>query len=318
MTKAFTGDCRIGFGTWPLGGEATLGNVNIGHNPQDPVEALASLDRALELGVQFFDTADIYGLGRAETLLGKALRGRRDQAFLCTKFGVREDANGETIADFSGDWLRQSVEGSLRRIGTDHLDCVLMHGPADSFSWGDYDPRPFDDLVAAGKIGSYGVSVRSVKGAEEVLAARFGNAIEVIYNALDRRIEDKVLGMAEDQNVLIIARIPMAKGFLSRRFLDTDPKFATTDNRTLIPLDQREWMLEMARRLRFLDDLPGGMAVSALRFCLSDPRVGVIIPGMRTISQVEENFLAAQLGALPKEVIGSIKSLVPDVHHSWR
>jgi len=309
--------CPLGFGTWPLGGETVLAGKSIGHTPISDSDALGALNRAIELGVNFFDTADIYGLGAAETLLGQALKGRRDKAVICTKFGNRELGDGTLKSDFSAEWMETCVEGSLKRLQTDHLDILLLHGPADAADWSAFDPEPFEKMVKSGKILRYGISSHSVYGAERVLKAGIGSVTEVIYNAIDRRIEDKLLAQAQQNDTFVIARVPLAKGFISEKYSKAKTEFPKEDHRSLISDGEKAWMLESAQKLSFLSELPGGMAISGLRFCLSDPRIGAVIPGMRSIPQVEENFKAVELGPLPQDVLDRIAKAVPEVYAGW-
>jgi aryl-alcohol dehydrogenase-like predicted oxidoreductase len=310
--------CPLGFGTWPLGGETLLAGKPIGHSKISDKEALDALNKSIELGVNFFDTADIYGLGAAENLLGQALKGRRDNAVICTKFGNRELEDGSLKADFSATWLETCVEGSLKRLQTDHLDILLLHGPSDATDWSKFDPEPFEKMITSGKILRYGISSHSVYGAESVLDAGIGSVIEVIYNAMDRRIAEKLLPQAEKDNTFVIARVPLAKGFISEKYCKKTVSFPKEDHRSLISNNEKAWLLESAEKLSFLSELPGGMAISGLRFCLSESRIGAVIPGMSSLMQVEENFKAIDLGPLPDDILAKIAAAVPEVYSGWK
>ncbi|RMF22924.1 MAG: aldo/keto reductase, partial [Bacteroidetes bacterium] len=135
---------RLGVGTWQIGGVTTWGGRPTGWGPTDPDEALQALRYALERGFNFFDTADAYGRGRSEELLGRAIRESGvEQVVVCTKFGSREDDRGRFFLDFSPAWLQSAVESSLRRLGRERLDILLLHSPPDDFDWENYDPTPF-------------------------------------------------------------------------------------------------------------------------------------------------------------------------------
>lgn len=306
----------IGFGTWAMGGESTLGGKQLGWGQTDRAEAERAVRSAVAHGINFFDTADVYGNGTSETLLGEWLHDDKD-VLVCTKFGNREDGAGKGFQDFSARWLAESVEGSLRRLRRERLDVLLLHSPPDDFDWSRYDPAPFLALRNQGKIGCFGVSCRSVKGAQSVLRARFGSVLEIIYNAVDRRAEDTVLGDAALAEVGVIARVPLASGFLSGGYGDKPESFAATDYRSTLAPEEVQWRAHSSHQLGFLDALPGGMAVSALRFCLSRPEVATVIPGMRRVAHVEKNLLASEYGPLEPAVSSAIRAAVPRVYKGW-
>lgn len=297
----------IGFGTWAMGGESTLGGKQLGWGPTDGVEAERAVHLALDRGIDFFDTADVYGNGASERALGAWLVGR--DVVVCTKFGNREE-NGRAFQDFSESWLRKSVDGSLRRLRRDRLDVLLLHSPPDDFDWAGYDVAPFEALRREGKIGAYGVSCRSTKGARRVVDARFGSVLEVIYNAWDRRAEE-LLPCGYD----LVARVPLGSGFLGGASTAT---FSRTDYRSALPDAELAWRLQAARKLSFLAEEPGGVAVSALRFCLSRPEITTVIPGMRKRTHVEANLLAADLGPLDGALVDRIEKAVPNVYEGWK
>ncbi len=161
------------------------------------------------------------------------------------------------------------------------------------------------------------MSCQTSRGAENVLKANFGSAIEIIYNMLDRRAEDKALPLAKEKKIAVIVRVPLASGFLSGKWKSNLPRFPSGDHRGFLPKEDVEWRLEQARQLAFLAELPGGMATSALRFCLSHPAVTTVIPGMRNPNQVECNVEAARLGSLPKSVLEKIHQAVPTTFSGW-
>ena len=307
----------IGFGTWALGGEKVFGGQEIGWGPSDPQEAEQAVRAALDHGVNFFDTADIYGGGHAEETLGRVFAEVKPDVVVCTKFGNRETADGGVIKDFSKEWLSQSVDGSLKRLQRECLDILLLHGPPDDFAWQDFDVDPLERLVKSGKIRCYGVSSRSVLGAFAVAKHGIGNVLEFIYNLLDRRAEEALLPLAVQNGVGCIARVPLASGFLTNRRVAQEPKFGTTDFRAHLSDEDRAWRIESAKKLAFLCDYPGGLECSALRFCLSHPGIGTVIPGMRTREQVARNVQAGDEGPLENEVLEKIRSLIPEPYSGW-
>ncbi len=310
---------RIGLGTWQFGGPNIQNGRPTGWGAVNEIDAIHTVHAALEQGVRFFDTADSYGAGQSERILGRALDAQpTSDVVICTKFGNRPTPDGTTIPDFSADYLVEAVDASLQRLGRETLDVLLLHSPPDNFDWANYDTEPFDKLVRAGKIGRYGVSSKSVYGAKRVMDAEFGSALEVIYNALDRRAETVLFNAPEADNYLFIGRVPLASGFLNPAYLNQQPTFANDDYRHNLPDRDRNWLIDSVRRLAFLNELPGGLATSALRFSLSHPAISVIIPGARHAGQVTANCAAEALGPLSSELIDRIKQAVSDVPDHWK
>jgi aryl-alcohol dehydrogenase-like predicted oxidoreductase len=310
---------RIGFGTWQFGGPNVVNGNPTGWGQVDKAEAIRAVHTALDKGINFFDTADSYGKGQSESILQEALQQKpASNVLICTKFGNRQSPDGQPIQDYSPDYLIEAVDNSLRRLGRDTLDVLLLHSPPDAFDWSTYDPTPFEDLKRSGKIRFYGVSSRSVYGAKRVLEAGFGSVVEVIYNALDRRAEDLLFTVPTADQYFFISRVPLASGFLNPAYLTQEPVFAQDQYRHYLPDRDRDWLLSSARKLAFLNELPGGLATSALRFSLSNDAISVVIPGMRNEQQVLTNHQAEKLGPLSPELLEQIRQAVPDVAEHWK
>ncbi|GAB2549420.1 aldo/keto reductase [Spirosoma aerophilum] len=310
---------RLGFGTWQFGGPNIVNGSPTGWGEVNKEEAIRAVHTALDHGISFFDTADSYGQGQSERILQEAFAQKPEATkLICTKFGNRPAPDGQNSQDYSADYLVEAVENSLRRLGVDTLDLLLLHSPPDAFDWADYDPQPFEELKQAGKIRAYGVSSRSVYGARRVLEAGFGSALEIIYNALDRRAEELLFAAPNADQYLFIGRVPLASGFLNPAYLTQDPVFPTDQYRHYLPERDRNWLLASMRKLAFLDEEPGGLATSALRFSLSNASVGVVIPGMRNAQQVAANRLAEELGPLSADLLARIQEAVPEVAEHWK
>lgn len=304
-------------GCWQLAGAATFGGKVNGYGELSEAQGISTVRFAFDQGIRFFDTADGYGHGRSEEVLGKALKGRREEAVICTKFGPRENEEGEGILDFSPDYTRQAVEASLKRLQSEYIDILLLHNPPDDFDWANFDKSALEELKANGKIRAYGVSCRSVYGAVRVVEAGFGDFVELIFNLLDRRAEELLFEKAKVAGIKIIARVPLASGFLTDRMLEQEPNFPENDIRHYFPEDQVEWTLESVRSLAFLSAEEGGLSRSALRFAIHHPDVYVVIPGMKHEKQVESNLKALEAGPLSQEQINKVKEAVPQVFHKW-
>ena len=309
--------CKLGFGTWQLGGENIINGHHRGWGDIDENAAIQAIHGAIDRGIQFFDTADAYGWGRSEEILGKAIKPyTRDKLVICTKFGHRQGPQGNSFQDFSPEWLEEAVIHSLRRLETDYIDILLFHSPPDQFNWEEYDTTVLDQLIKKGYIRNYGVSSKTIQGSLHVLKSSFGSVLEAIFNILDRRAEDLLLNQL-DKQYRFIARVPLASGFLSPKWLDQEPEFNLNDWRRYLSDTDRQWFLSSLRSLEFLNEEPGGVAVSALRYLLYHPRVEVVIPGMRNIDHVITNYLALELGPLDPTLVEKIYHAVPEVPAHW-
>ena len=310
---------RLGFGTWQFGGSNVVNGHPTGWGEVDKAEAIRAVHVALDQAINFFDTADSYGSGQSERILQEAFAQKLTPTKLvCTKFGNRQTSDNQPVQDYSAAYLTKAVEASLRRLKLDTLDILLLHSPPDAFDWTHYDPTPFDELKQAGKIRSYGVSSRSVYGAKRVMESGFGSILEIIYNALDRRAEDLLFTAPNADAYFFIGRVPLASGFLNSAYLTQNPVFPPDQYRHYLPDRDRDWLVESARKLAFLDEQPGGIATSALRFSLSNQAVGAVIPGMRNARQVLANRQAEELGLLSPELLARIREAVPDVAAHWK
>jgi aryl-alcohol dehydrogenase-like predicted oxidoreductase len=313
---------EIGLGTWAMGAE--WGAV-------DDEQSMAALKSALDLGVNFFDTADVYGDGRSERLLQRLRKETRAPFHIATKAGrrlrphVAEGYNKENLTAF--------VERSLRNIGTDSLELVQLHcPPTDTY----YRPETFaalDELVKAGKVRHYGVSVERVE--EGLKALEFPNvqSVQIIFNMFRQRPAEHFLAEAQRRGVATVIRVPLASGMLTGK-LTAASKFAADDHRNFnrhgeafdvgetfagVPY---EIGLEAVEELKQL--LPGNATLAqwALRWILMFDGVSTIIPGGKNPKQVQDNCGASALAALSERQMESVRSVYeryirPSVHQRW-
>ena len=288
----------IGFGAWAIGG--TWG-------PVDDAESLATLNRAVDLGVNFFDTADSYGDGRSERLLAELRRQRREPFYIATKAGRRLDphlASGYNRAN-----LTAFVERSLRNLATESLDLLQLHCPPTDVY---YRPEVFgvlDDLTAAGKIRHYGVSVERVEEALKAIEYPGVRSVQIIFNVFRQRPAELFFDEARKRRVGILARVPLASGLLTGK-LRADSAFAADDHRAFNrrgeSFDRGETFsgIDYAVGLQAAEELqavrPAGWtpAQFALRWILMFEAVTIAIPGARHPAQVEENVSTADLPPL--------------------
>jgi aryl-alcohol dehydrogenase-like predicted oxidoreductase len=313
---------EVSFGAWAIGG--SWGAV-------DDQESVAALHKALDLGVNFIDTADVYGDGHSERLIAGVLKERGEEVIVATKVGRRlapHTADGYNAAN-----LTRFVERSLRNLDTDCLDLVQLHCPPTEVY---YRPEVFgalDDLVRAGKVHYYGVSVEKVEEALKAIEYPNVQTVQIIFNMFRHRPAELFFAQAGRRKVGILARVPLASGLLSGK-MTPQSAFAADDHRafnrygesfdmgeTFSGVDFRTG-LEAVEELRPL--LPPGatMAQFALRWILMFEAVSCVIPGAKRPAQAEDNIRASELPPLSEETMAQVRAIYdtyiyPLVHHRW-
>ena len=312
----------VSFGTWAIGGEWGIAKDE---------ESLAALHRALDLGVNFFDTADVYGEGRSEQLLAKLRRERSEPFYVATKAGRRLDPH--VAEGYNRKNLTAFVERSLKNLEVEALDLLQLHCPPTEVY---YMPEVFDaldGLVAAGKLRYYGVSVEKVEEALKAIEYPNVQTVQIIFNIFRQRPADLFFVEAQRREVGILARLPLSSGMLAGKMTPAS-SFEESDHRggnrhgelfdrgeTFSGLDY-ETGLQAVEELRPLVPSEMTMAQMALRWILMAPAVTCAIPGAKRPSQVEENVHAADLPALSDGTMYKIRSVYehlvrPQVHHYW-
>jgi aryl-alcohol dehydrogenase-like predicted oxidoreductase len=278
----------IGLGTWQLGGEWGRAYTQ--------AEADAILDRAAGLGINLVDTAECYGDHLSESLVGDYLsRHDRGRWIVATKFGHRFNAFMDRTDDFTPEGARRQLEASLRALRVDAIDLYQYHsGPDGPFR----DPALGEVLDRArrdGKVRHLGVSIRGTGSEVQAREARQRgvDVLQVVYNRLDRRPETEVFPHAERDDLGILARVPLASGFLTGKYRP-GARFPAGDVRGALEPETIESRIREAQRVRESEVPPGvPMARWALAWCLRNPRVHSVIPGCKDPAQVEENAKAA-------------------------
>ncbi|HKA34417.1 MAG TPA: aldo/keto reductase [Candidatus Binatia bacterium] len=284
--------------------------VHAGHfGPMKDEESLAAIDTALELGVNLIDTSDAYGAGYSESLLGKALKGKRDKVILATKGGNVMVGPDKGKRNFAVDYIDGVMHESLKRLQTDAVDLYQLHNPTvDVMKRGDIWEL-LDKRKKEGKIRHYGVSINSVG---EALAAIEGKAetVQLEYNLLDQSAGEKVFDAAKKANVGIVVRVPLRRGLLTGKLKPEDQqRFQGEDVRARnFAGDVFKKQLDKVEKLRFLAKPGRSLAQAAIAFCFAHPAVGTVIPGGRNPQQVRENAAAANI-KLSKEELDRIAEL---------
>jgi len=312
----------IGFGGWAIGG--TWG-------PVDDRESLAALRRAVDLGVNFFDTADIYGDGRSERLLAQLRLEQRATLHIATKVGRRLDPH--TAKGYDRQNLTAFVERSLKNLQSDALDLVQLHCPPTEVY---YTPEVFgilDDLVKQGKIRYYGVSVEKVEEGLKAIEYPGVQSVQIIFNIFRQRPAELLFSEAKRRRVGIVARLPLSSGMLTGKMTHATmfhPDDHRAFNRQGEAFDRGETFsgvnfevgLQAIEELRPLTPEGMTMAQFALRWTLMFDAVTCAIPGAKRPSQVEENVRAADLPPLPDSRMAKVTEVYnrlirEQVHHYW-
>jgi aryl-alcohol dehydrogenase-like predicted oxidoreductase len=314
---------RVGFGAWAIG--AAWGEVN-------DDQAIAALHTALDNGMTFIDTADVYGNGHSEQLIAKVVKERGGaRPYIATKLGRK--LQQQTVAGYSQENVENYLNESLRNLETDTIDLVQLHCPSTDLY---YHPEVFDrmdKLVQAGKIKNYGVSVERIE--EAIKAIEYPNvvSVQIIFNAFRQRPAELFFKLAKEKNIAVIARVPLASGLLTGKF-NAHTQFEQNDHRLFnrngeafdvgetfsgVPYEVGLQAVELVRPLVSND---ATMAQMALRWILMFDAVTVVIPGARNPQQAKANAQSASIPALSSGVMGEIQRIYdeiirPHVHQKW-
>jgi aryl-alcohol dehydrogenase-like predicted oxidoreductase len=288
---------EIGFGAWAIGGPSTLGPMQIGWGKTDDDESVRAMEAAFEAGVNFFDTADVYGNGHSEALIGRTFGGpRREKVVLATKFGNLTLPDGSWVKDFRPEVATRCLEASLQRLGTDYVDVYQIHSPRPDFDIATLEDTfaTLERLKQAGKVRSYGTSIFASAHGIELIRRGWGDLLQVRFNALETEPAEELLPLAAAENVGIIVRVPLASGFLTGKF-NKGVQFGPDDHRSrTYPPERRDAIVDKVDRLRFLvEGKQRTMAQAALQFVLSFDGVSTVIPGAKTAAQARDNANAA-------------------------
>lgn len=314
----------IGFGAWQIG---DAWGTQVAED-----EALRALHVAADSGVTFYDTADVYGDGRSEKLIGRFLAERRDpDVVVATKMGRRADPH--VAAQFTIENFRAWNDRSRANLGVDTLDLVQLHCPPPAVYDTDAVFDAMDALVEEGRFAAYGVSVETCAEAMAAIRRPHVATVQIILNIFRRKPLEEVLPAAEGAGVGIIARVPLASGLLTGRY-DLQTTFAEDDHRTFnrhgeafdvgetfagVPFEAG---VKAAREVAALTPEGATTAQMALRWVIDQPGVSVVIPGARNVEQAEGNAGAGDLPPLEPDVLDRLEEIYddrirPHVHHRW-
>jgi aryl-alcohol dehydrogenase-like predicted oxidoreductase len=313
---------EVSFGAWAIGG---------GWGPVNDKESLASLHKAIEMGVNFIDTADVYGDGRSESLVGRLCRESNEHIYVATKAGRR--LNPHTADGYNKKNLTAFIERSLKNLGVETIDLLQLHCPPTEVF---YRPEVFeilDEFVEDGKIRYYGVSVEKVEEALKAIEYPNVQSVQIIFNMFRHRPSEIFFEQAKKKKVGILARVPLASGLLTGK-MKPDTKFTPGDHRqfnrhgeefdrgeTFSGVDY-EFGLKAVEKLKVICPKDMTMVQFALRWILMFDAVTCAIPGSKRPAQAEENFAASDLPGIQQEIMEKVrkiydKSIRKLVHYYW-
>lgn len=285
---------EIGFGAWAIGGDAHIGGKTVGwgYNPDDAVSARA-LKVALDHGVNFFDTADMYGSGHSEEVIGKTFSPEeRGKIIIASKFGNKTGPDGTWEKNFSPSYLVEALEASLRRLRTDYLDVYQLHTPGPELAIASLEKTfaALEKLKQSGKIRFYGTSIGPVSHGIELIKYNWGDLLQVKYNLLEPEADLELFPLAQKHNIGIIIREALCAGFLTGKYTK-DFKFAPTDHRSFrySATQKADWFAKIDV---WKKELPTGTSLThyALKWVLEKDAVSTIIAGAKSKEQILDSI----------------------------
>ncbi|MDQ3922516.1 MAG: aldo/keto reductase [Actinomycetota bacterium] len=295
---------EIGFGAWAIGGDAW--------GPVEDAESLAAMERAMELDINFIDTADVYGEGRSESLVSKAISGRRDEVVISTKGGLmghHREPEREPVYD-RPEKIVKACEASLKRLETDHLDVYFCHIWWDKHEETEAFIEAFEQLKNDGKVRAVGVSTNDLDYIKHFDQDGGLDVVQLDYSILNREPERDILPYLSERGIGVVVRGPLRMGLLTGKFSE-DTTFPEGDIRRSWP--EAQWFKESLKKVQSLKTLENGRTLGqlALRYVLNHPAVSVAIPGAKTPMQVEANAAASVRPLLSGEDLRFIQEAAP-------
>ncbi|WP_085522480.1 aldo/keto reductase [Tuberibacillus sp. Marseille-P3662] len=310
---------EVSFGTWAIGG--AWGKTN-------DEEALKGLQRAIDAGVNFFDTADVYGDGHSEALLAKATQGQEDKIHIGTKFCRAGDIHDP--ANYSYEAVKTYCENSLKRLNRERIDLYQIHCPSFDILKDGQVFTVLDQLKQEGKIRHYGVSVETVEEGQFCLENPNVSTLQVIFNIFRQKPLEQLLPKAKEQGVGILARVPLASGLLTGKF-KKQTAFEADDHRhfnregeafnvgeTFAGLEFNKGV-ELSEQLNWITENRGNMTRAALRWILDQQGISCVIPGFRNVKQVEDSLQAADVPSFSQDELKQLRAFYDqEVHENIR
>ena len=314
----------MGLGCWAIGGNIFIQGMPLGWSTVDDNESIKALQRGIEMGANFIDTADMYGTGHSEKLVGEAIKGKRDKVVIATKFGMTFEPGSREILSMEGngspEYIRKAVEDSLARLQTDYIDLYQLHLAEYPLDKAQQTRDALEDLVKAGKIRSYGWSTDDFERAAFFAEGENCGAIQQIFNLFVGNKD--ILRLCEEKNLASINRGPLAMGLLTGKYTE-ESKLPDDDVRSIlhhIPDEYHIFFAEGKPVKELLDKLDAireilksngrTLTQGALAWLWARSKITIPIPGFKTVKQVEENAGAMQFGLLTGDQMKEIDNLL--------
>ena len=299
---------EIGLGAWQLG-------INSGWQSMSENEAIMLVEKAIEYGINFFDTAPNYGHGTGEERLGKALKGiDRNKIVINTKFGHTDTG----ITNYNSDYIRESLDGSLRRLQVDYVDSLIIHNPPSQYLDGNKNDHYeiLEQLIEEEKIKAYGASIDTYEDMKLLMNTTNTKVIEAFFNILHQDAS-RAFDMAKEKEVAIIAKIPLDSGWLSGKY-NSESTF--DDIRSRWSRQDIQTRAQLVKRVMDIIESKNNLAQKAISFCLAYDAVSTVIPGNVNVDQLKSNVESVN-NPLPKEIIEKLEkfyhSEVKDLNLPW-
>jgi len=298
---------EIGIGLWAIGGNEW--------GPVDDKNSLDTIEAALQAGISFFDTADVYGMGHSENLLGQAMKGRREDFFVASKIGWIGFNHNEFVSAYdSTEKLISGIENNLKRLDTDYIDLIQchIHLPEPNL---EYFLEGFQKLQRDGKVRSYGVSSSHIDFIKKFNEDGGTAALQIDYSILNRTAEEEIFPYCIEHDIGVIVRGPLAMGILTGKF-NQDSRFPEGDFRSNWQNnpEEKRIFLEDLEKVDGLREIVGDQTLSqfALKFVLAHPAVTTVIPGAKTVDQLTQNVEVGLMPPLAEDILSKINEIVPE------
>jgi len=290
---------EIGMGCWAIGGSS----YGPSYGPTKDTVSIKAIEKALEFGCNFFDTADLYGQGHSEKLLGQALKNVREDVIIATKVGFDIYQGGK---NFDEDYIKFALSKSLERLQTDYIDLYQLHNPTATELNNEKIFNTLDNLKDAGLIRNWGISLKNTSDLTKTASSSNASTLQLVYNALQQEAAKSIFTDAKRNGVGIIAREPLANGFLTEKY-NINSKFPKGDIRNSMNNAYIEKQLNKAKKINnSLKHREESIVQLALKFVLSNDAVSIVIPGCKTPEQVEQNMNASEIKDFTKSELEEI------------
>lgn len=278
----------LGMGCWQISGNHNLRNKPNGWGSFDKNEAINLVEHAIENGIQFFDTANSYGLGKSEEIIGEVIKKKtnnNDNIIICSKIELEPE---ETLRLANNNKFENKVNHTLKRLNRDYLDILLFHNPPDNINLKEFDVTILEKLINQGKIRSYGISHSTINGCVNSLESNFGSCIEWTFNFLERRPIKDLFAELESKKMNFIARSPLIRGLASEKYFNDNPIFDKNEFRSLLPNEWIKWIILQLRSLELSDNQKKTISELAIQYCIEFKEVSAVIPGINSFYKLNQ------------------------------